>query len=56
MLCTRLCPIRNGCDRLSLLNKVKEDEASFKSQPEAQKMKLKTFGGNWPKLKKNAHS
>jgi hypothetical protein len=19
-------------------------------------MKLKTFGGNWPKLKKNAHS
>jgi hypothetical protein len=41
---------------LSLVNKVKEDEASFKAQVEAQKLKLKTFGGNWPKLKKNAHS
>jgi hypothetical protein len=31
---------------LSLINKVKEDEASFKTQGEAQKLKLKTFGGN----------
>jgi hypothetical protein len=40
----------------SLVNKVKEDEASFKAQAEAQKTELKTFGGNWPKLKKNARS
>jgi hypothetical protein len=31
---------------LSLINKVKEDEASFKTQ----------VGGNWSKLKKNVHS
>jgi hypothetical protein len=40
----------------SLVNKVKEDEANFKAQEEAQIQKLKAFGGNWPKLKKNAHS
>ena len=40
----------------SLVNKVKEDEASFKAQSEAQKLKLKTCEGSWPKLKKNAHS
>jgi hypothetical protein len=28
---------------LSLVDKVKEDEARFKTQSEAQKMKLKTF-------------
>jgi hypothetical protein len=39
---------------LSLVNKVKEDEASFKAEAEAQKIEMKTFRGNWPKLKKNA--
>jgi hypothetical protein len=41
---------------ISLVNKVKEDEASFKLRPKPKRLKLKTFGGNWPKLKKNAHS
>jgi hypothetical protein len=27
-----------------------------KPRPKPKKLKLKTFGGNWPKLKKNAHS
>ena len=41
---------------ISLVNKVKEDEANFKAQAEAQKTKLKIFGDNWPKLRKNAQS
>jgi hypothetical protein len=31
---------------ISLVNKIKEDEASSKVQAEAQKVKLKTFGDN----------
>jgi hypothetical protein len=27
-----------------------------KPRPKPKKLKLKTFGGNWLKLKKNAHS
>jgi hypothetical protein len=30
----------------SLVNKVKENEASFKAQAEAQKIEMKTFKGN----------
>jgi hypothetical protein len=41
---------------ISLIHKLKEDEASFKSQSEPKRLKLKTFGDNWPKLRKNAHS
>jgi hypothetical protein len=39
-----------------LVNKVKEDEANYKAQAEAQKPKLKTFGDNWPKLKRTVRS
>jgi hypothetical protein len=39
---------------LTLVDKVKEDEAIFKTQSEAQKLRLKTFGSNWPKLKRSA--
>jgi hypothetical protein len=38
------------------VNKVKEDEANYKAQAEAQKPKLKTFGDNWPKLKRTVRS
>ena len=41
---------------ISLVNKVKEDELASKLRPKPKRLKLKTFGGNWPKLKKNAHS
>jgi hypothetical protein len=41
---------------ISLVNKVKEDEANFKAQAETQKPKLKTFGDSWPKLRKIARS
>jgi hypothetical protein len=27
-----------------------------KPRPKPKRLKLKTFGGNWPKLKKNARS
>jgi hypothetical protein len=40
----------------ALVDKVKEDESSFKAQSEAQKLKLKTFGNSWPKPKKNVLS
>jgi hypothetical protein len=40
---------------ISLANKVKEDEASFKVKLKFKRMKLKTFGNSWQKPKKNAH-
>jgi hypothetical protein len=40
----------------SLVNKVNEDESSFKAQSEAQKSRLKTFRNSWPKPKKNVLS
>jgi hypothetical protein len=36
---------------ISLVNKVKEDEAIFKAQAEAQKVEIEDFSSNWPKLK-----
>jgi hypothetical protein len=41
---------------ISLVNKVKEDEVAIKLRPKPRKQKLKIFGGNWPKLRKNAQS
>jgi hypothetical protein len=41
---------------LSLVDKVKEDEASFKAQAEIQKNEIETFGNNWLKPKKNVVS
>jgi hypothetical protein len=53
--------LRNEClekDKIliSLVNKVKEDELASKLRPKPKRLKLKTFGGKWSKLKKNAHS
>jgi hypothetical protein len=36
---------------ISLVSKIKEDEAKHNAQAEAQKAELRTFGNNWPKLK-----
>jgi hypothetical protein len=38
------------------LTKSKKMKLDSKSRPKLKKLKLKTFEGNWPKLKKNAHS
>jgi hypothetical protein len=38
------------------VDKVKENEANFKTESEAQKLRLKTFGNSCSKLKKNAVS
>jgi hypothetical protein len=40
---------------ISLVGKVKEDEANYHAQIEAQKPRLKIFEGNWLKLMKNTH-
>jgi GTP-binding protein EngB required for normal cell division len=40
---------------LTLVDKIKEDEASSKAQAEAQNAKFKIFRNNWPGLKKNAY-
>jgi hypothetical protein len=60
-LCSEVIELRNeGLEKdkilFSLVNKVKEDEASYKAQAKPKRLKLKTFRGNWPKLKKNARS
>jgi hypothetical protein len=39
---------------LTLVDKVKKDEANFKTQSEAQKLRLKTFRSNRLKLKRSA--
>jgi hypothetical protein len=41
---------------LSLVNKVKEDEVSFKAQAEAQKIETEDLRRQLAKLRKNAHS
>jgi hypothetical protein len=41
---------------ISLVSKIKEDEAKYNAQVEAQKAELKTFGDNWPKLMRTARS
>jgi hypothetical protein len=41
---------------LSLLTKSKKIKLASKPRLKPKKLKLKTFGGNWPKLKNNAHS
>jgi hypothetical protein len=41
---------------ISLVNKVKEDEASFKAQAEIQKNEIEDLGNSWPKLRKNVVS
>jgi hypothetical protein len=41
---------------ISLVSKIKEDEAKYNAQAEAQKLRLKTFGDNWPKLRRTARS
>ena len=38
---------------ISLVDKVKEDEANYHAQIKAQKPRLKIFEGNWLKLMKN---
>jgi hypothetical protein len=38
------------------LTKWKKTKLVSKLRPKPKKLKLKTFGGNWPKLRKNAHS
>ena len=37
---------------ISLVSKMKEDKAKYNAQAEAHKARLKTFGNNWPKLKR----
>jgi hypothetical protein len=41
---------------ISLVNKIKEDEAQNKARAEAQKARLKTFGDNWSKLMRGVRS
>jgi hypothetical protein len=41
---------------LSLVKKSKKMRLASKPRSKPKKLKLKTFGGNWPKLKKNVHS
>jgi hypothetical protein len=38
------------------LTKSKKMKLASKPRPKPKRLKLKTFGGNWPKLKKNARS
>jgi hypothetical protein len=38
-----------------LLTKSKKMKLASKPRPKLKRLKLKTSGGNWPKLKKNAH-
>jgi hypothetical protein len=57
---SELIELRNEClekDKIliSLVNKVKKTKLVSKLKPKPKRLKLKTFGGNWPKLRKNAH-
>jgi hypothetical protein len=38
---------------LTLVDKVKKDEANLKPNLMPKKLRLKTFGSNWPKLKRS---
>ena len=40
---------------LTLVDKIKEDEATSKAQAEAQNAKFRIFGNSWTELKKNAY-
>ena len=40
---------------LTLVDKIKEDEATSKARAEAQNAKFRIFRNNWPGLKKNAY-
>jgi predicted protein tyrosine phosphatase len=60
-LCSEVIELRNeGLENdkilISLVNKVKEDEANFKARAEVQKTEIEDFGDNWPKLRKTVHS
>jgi hypothetical protein len=41
---------------ITFVNKVKEDEANLKLRPKPRRLKLKTFGDNWLRLRKATHS
>jgi hypothetical protein len=56
-LCSEVIELRNeGLEKdkilISLVNKMKEDEAKYNAKVEAQKPKLKTFGNNLLKPEK----